>query len=548
MKTLLIFPPYLRNNWIHLAVPLLNGQLEAAGFLSRGLDLNCDFFNYILSEHFMLNSLKKMEKIYDEIKLRVKEEEGDKFQRTHLIMKKNFLEMVLYSQRNNVLDFISNISKLKKHIFSNSKLEDKHYKSIELAIAISMFPYQDNNCLSYKDLKEQSLNLKNNIYYSFFKKYINEIANSEYEFIGITISFFSQLLPSFTLASILKKNTNSKILFGGVFLSSIIEKILVYGDLFDTFCDYILIGEGEESIVDFSKCIKNGKALDNVNGLIYKNQKGEIIKNKPNIIKDINKVKDISLNGYDLNKYVRKNLPVEFSKGCYWGKCVFCYSSNSHHYYQYSPVEAVNKIERLSKKYNIKSFDIIDDALSPSFIKGFAKEILSRNLDINYGVFLRFEKAYDYDFFKLLKKSGLRTIFWGYETASWRLLRLMNKTRKFVNREKIIDSAIATGISNKIGFILGFPSETKEEMEQTLKVINKYKEKCGLSINIFTLYDYSDIMKDEKKYGIINTIPLGELSGIIDFSSNGIDNNKLIELLEKYNINCPEKSLLGNLF
>ena len=243
MKTLLIFPPYLRNNWIHLAVPLLNGQLEAAGFLSRGLDLNCDFFNYILSEHFMLNSLKKMEKIYDEIKLRVKEEEGDKFQRTHLIMKKNFLEMVLYSQRNNVLDFISNISKLKKHIFSNSKLEDKHYKSIELAIAISMFPYQDNNCLSYKDLKEQSLNLKNNIYYSFFKKYINEIANSEYEFIGITISFFSQLLPSFTLASILKKNTNSKILFGGVFLSSIIEKILVYGDLFDTFCDYILIGE-----------------------------------------------------------------------------------------------------------------------------------------------------------------------------------------------------------------------------------------------------------------------------------------------------------------
>ena len=72
-----------------------------------------------------------------------------------------------------------------------------------------------------------------------------------------------------------------------------------------------------------------------------------------------------------------------------------------------SPEKAVDIIEEINKKYNITFFHILDDAININFAEKFAKELIERNLKIEYSCLLRTENNLNFELLKILKKSGI---------------------------------------------------------------------------------------------------------------------------------------------
>ena len=118
--------------------------------------------------------------------------------------------------------------------------------------------------------------------------------------------------------------TKSHIVIGGNFIQT--NDILNNPEILDLYCDSILIGDGEESIVQLAESVKNRSIDQNINGIIYKNKQNKIIKTDAKPLKNINSLAPMSLDGINLNEYLCKRPTFYFiiSKGCYWGKCTFC--------------------------------------------------------------------------------------------------------------------------------------------------------------------------------------------------------------------------------
>lgn len=77
------------------------------------------------------------------------------------------------------------------------------------------------------------------------------------------------------------------------------------------------------------------------------------------------------LDGLSLEQYFTPDIimPIQSSKGCYWGKCLFC---GLHYppkkYTVKNPKKVVDEIEFLNKEYNIKIFEFVDEALHPAYL------------------------------------------------------------------------------------------------------------------------------------------------------------------------------------
>ena len=96
-----------------------------------------------------------------------------------------------------------------------------------------------------------------------------------------------------------------------------------------------------------------------------------------------------------------------------------------------------------------------------------ADELIKRNIEIYLIILARLENKFTYELLKKMKKAGILYVHWGYETASERILNLMNKGIEAKNRVEILKNSEKAGIMNHIFAMWDFPSETFAEVESS---------------------------------------------------------------------------------
>ena len=211
------------------------------------------------------------------------------------------------------------------------------------------------------------------------------------------------------------------------------------------------------------------------------------------------------------------------SKGCYWGKCTFC--SLAAKYSRYSiktPHRIIANIKELKKKVNtLKYISFQDDAIHPNYLDKLSDEIIKENLNIQYSIFGRFEKEFTRDLLQKLYKSGLRSIYWGLESGSQKILNDMNKGINLENVARILKDANEIGIENMVGIIVNFPTETIKEYNETLEFLSKIKQYATISPGRFAIMKNSTIAKNAEKYGI-RTLGAEEFAYCILYKNNNI--------------------------
>ncbi len=520
MRALLIFPPYVspcRNPY--LSVPLLVGQLRAHNIDATGLDLNLEFNNYILTRKNLELAISKLQETYehidDQIMSAPEESTGFKPSKSDFQTKKLLLEKLFSNENQHLLtqvtrDIDEAVNYIKLLPDDDCIPDNLITNTISLAkriIGLCYYPSSflpgKNHTLNYPDIKDWTNNISENMYIDYFSKKASEFAAENYDFIGVSIPSEVQFFISFTLLRILKEKTNAKILAGGHILYSNPDILKKYRDFFDIFADDVLIGEGENSIVQYAHYIDGKLPKEEVSGLLYRDSNGVIQKNEPKKIESIATIKEPSYEGYKIDQYWNNYmyLPVQFTKGCYWHKCAFCTAYTGKGFYLIrTPEQAVDIIENMIKKYNIYAFQILDDAINPQYFDRFADEILKRKLKIVYNAFLRLEN-FTPKLLKKLYKSGLRGAFWGYEAESERIMGLMNKGIDLKERKNILVNSHKIGIKNSVGIMLGFPTETEEEMKQTVDFCHKYDKYIDrLQMFSFQLRKNSTMLLTPQKY------------------------------------------------
>ncbi len=504
----LIFPPLWSPFSVCAALPALKGILNKYDLKNNIYDFNIDFYREILTGEFLYGAYVTARNFINN--------------KNNINNKKKYNYIYNYLKRNQMYCkyLINNIDKKilifnnKKDFYNPDKIIEANIfltKSMELA-SLPYYPLIISNNYSFKEelysetstfekIKFFLENDDDNIFYKFIKKYIINI-NSH--FTGISVSSFSQFLCALTIAKELKlKDKRKFITIGGQYVTHMQHIITVNPFLF-RYIDVFMYGDGENVLINTIKNYKYKDKLYKTDNLIYLNDKNKIVRNasKAVFMKD---VPQYCFDGLDFSKYLLPHivLPLQTSRSCYWGKCIFCNYTHGSIYSQKKPETVADELEEICKKYAVYYFYFTDSCFEPAFFSKLADEILKRKLKIYYFVPIRIEAEFNKTLLKKLYKSGFRYTSTGFESASQRILDKYNKGTKVNNFKKYLSAIHSSNIYLAGTFMLGFPDETEKELESTIKFIKNNKKYFDIiNANKVMLPEWCILNKNQEKYEI----------------------------------------------
>jgi len=305
------------------------------------------------------------------------------------------------------------------------------------------------------------------------------------DIIGITCQI-TTLKTCLSVAKIIKKEVKSiKIILGGPVF---IFKTIVKETLRNSFIDFIVIGEGEETVVKLVDALKNSNDLSEVDGIGYKKKNKIVFTASRKLIENLNSIPFPAYHLLPTNKYKLNNNKVcciSTSRGCVFD-CKFC----GQNYMWGRKVRLrnakniVDEIEHLYKNFSVRWFKFTDDlfTFNSSHIKNVCKEIIKRKLKIKWTCQTRVDFV-DEEMLKLMKKVGCISICYGVESGSEKTLQYIRKNISLNLIKNTFRLTRKNGIYPQASFIIGFPHEDEKEIEKTVEFAKKLRAiNYGLNI------------------------------------------------------------------
>lgn len=280
-----------------------------------------------------------------------------------------------------------------------------------------------------------------------------------------------------------------------------------------SFLDVVVIGEGEKTMVELTKNFLNGRdeKFEEVKGIAYRDRKnGNIKLNSPQpLIKDLDSIPFpawhlVPFESYNTTK--KQSGDMITSRGCV-SSCSYCSSSliMGKKFRYRSPENVTDEIEELIENYKIKDIAFIDDTfmLHKKRANDIADEIKSRGLDISFVASSRVDMV-DKNLLEKLKSAGLSNLYYGVESGSQRVLDLMKKGITLKQAENAVKTAKDAGLGVLTSFILGFPGETREEINKTIDFSIKLNADYS-QFSILTPFPGTPIYYELKEKELIDT-------------------------------------------
>jgi radical SAM superfamily enzyme YgiQ (UPF0313 family) len=318
------------------------------------------------------------------------------------------------------------------------------------------------------------------------------------------------------IAKNLKRNIKSTFIIGGPHISSLPNRL-------DKIFDIGVIGEAEETMLEIldilSKNSLNKESLSKIKGVCFHNAEGVVITQTRDPIKDLDRIPYPSRELLDMGYYLNKDndilsnqqkirgTTIITSRGCPY-RCVYCQSSKLFPVARYhSASYVVGEIKELYDKYKVEAITIDDDLFVANknrlseIINLLEKEKLLGKIKFYCSVRANLVNE---DLVNTLKKLNVVMVNIGFETGSNRLLKYLKKDS--VSQE---DHKRAIYLLNKNNidiygnFMIGNPTETKEEMLETLNFFKNNNIKIA-TLNITTPLPGTEIWEIAKNKGIVN--------------------------------------------
>ncbi|MFZ2414618.1 MAG: radical SAM protein, partial [Minisyncoccia bacterium] len=313
-------------------------------------------------------------------------------------------------------------------------------------------------------------------------------------------------------ASLVKSQRKDlKIVIGGVYAN--IVKVL---DIDNPPWDFIIRGEGEETLIELVNSIDGSCRYDNILGLSYIDESGVIHNNADRPLLTKKELSNQPLPAFDLlpnKKYLA--LGLESSRGCSYN-CKFCSIQYRNKFRSIAQQIFLDKIAAVydlghekvnTPNHNKVPIMLLDDCFTTeqqraiNILKGLAKY----KEKIRFGIEARADQLSE-EIAEALKENSLFIIQIGMESGYQDGLNKIGKHLKIEDIKKACAVLKKNDLAKiaSCSFILGFPWETKDDCLKTLRFAEdlnlKYEVNVGLSW--YELYPGSVIWEKKAKWKI----------------------------------------------
>lgn len=453
MTLKIIFPPQFEPFQPYLSLPYIKGLLKIYDIDATCFDANVDFYWWLFKKAQDANMPSSRRKQY------------------------------LFSNVTKSVEIIRDIPQNLWEYRLAINVADEYLKTVSPpGVQISLTSLTIGNKYSSDDLQEY-LQSKDNIFRDYFAYAEEDILGPmNVKFYMFSLVVLDQLGAALTFAQEIKsRRPAAKIIVGGPLISQLYKRLFNLPWIHEIF-DIIAPGEAY-------------KVLPSILGLKHR-WDGHLTPD----------FSDLNLGQYFSCSLV---LPYIASHGCNWGRCAFCSHHLSYKDYRESKIRCVvNDFVMLSRKYGVKYISFSDEYLTPKQLEQLADLTTEADLDIRWSSFARAEPRFaDMDFTKRLYDAGCRMLMFGFESASQKVLNSMRKGTQVKYYASILESCKNANMAVRLDFMIGFPGETEDNMQQTFSFIKKNHVIIDTPFSsyataVFELREGIPVMNDLEKYGI----------------------------------------------
>ncbi len=290
--------------------------------------------------------------------------------------------------------------------------------------------------------------------------------------------------------------------------------------------DIVVIDEGDLTFLELTEKLGKNESLKEVLGIGYKENGKIIINPKRPLIEDMDSLPSLPYDLIDTKRYFgfdldngESSISLSTSRGCPF-KCTFCYDTNffGNRFRAFSPKRTIEIIKNVVEKFKIKNIYFQDDNFCTNLkrYKDIIELMIEENLDIKWGMLgVRVDtlQIMDDELLKKTVKAGCTNLNSGIESGSDRILKLI---KKGITVQQIIDAnkkISKYAFKAKYTTINGFPTETEQEIKDTVKMalrlINDNKN-AYVSFNIYMPYPGVELWNLAKEHGVYEPKSLEE--------------------------------------
>ncbi len=328
--------------------------------------------------------------------------------------------------------------------------------------------------------------------------------------LGISLVTGPMIRETVAIARAIKEwNPNFPIILGGWHPS-----LLPRQTLEAPFIDYVVRGQGEESLLELVQHIESRSAVDLISGIGFKRD-GKVIFTPERPLRPLAEMPPKAYQLADFDAYERscgrRWAMYTSSLACPFN-CSYCTNGGVYgrKWNAISPEQFVEETVDLTRRYNLELLWVVDDNflvdldrarhIGEGLVRAGANFKWSIQATTNLTARLSREDL------KLLHRSGLHQICQGVDSGSPKILKLMNK--EFQDFDSIYESAarcLEANIRPSFNIIFAFPGEGREERRQTVDfMMDVCRRFPGAEFwtNIFTPYPGAPILEHADEIGI----------------------------------------------
>ena len=316
----------------------------------------------------------------------------------------------------------------------------------------------------------------------------------DFQLKGNTVSRFKNLIKKesygiigFSVTTITKHNTlrlahiskallpNCIFIVGGAYATVYPQKLIGQSAAID----FEVVGEGELTVVELISAIENGRDLNEVKGIVFKDKAGCIVQTplQP-LIEDLNGLPFPAFHLFNLDAYQPPpgmffKLPLRHmisTRGCPF-KCIFCddrviWRGRCR---MRSAENIAQEMQLLVNHYAAREIQFYDDTftVNKSRVLRLCELLIEKDLKVIWRCSSRVDTV-SAQMLKSMYAAGCRSISYGIESGDDAILEKMNKGTTVAQAKDAIKWTNKAKIQAKGFFMLNFPGETVETTEKTI--------------------------------------------------------------------------------
>jgi radical SAM superfamily enzyme YgiQ (UPF0313 family) len=328
--------------------------------------------------------------------------------------------------------------------------------------------------------------------------------------VGVSSMTGPQIQFALEISEFARRHGSAPVVWGGVHPSLMPEQTLENENI-----DIVVQGEGEETFLELVQALEGRQPLSSVRGIWYE-ENGGVRSTGARPFVDLNALPPLSFDLLDMDRYRRILFGVPHqnfitSRGCP-RHCTFCYNTafNRKRWRAMDPDLVVERIKAFADRYKVKGLIINESNFFVDMDRGrrILKGIIDANLDLGISkvnIDMNTLARMGPEDFDLLERAGCRRLPIALESGSEKIRTLIKKpvdadlilriNRDFAQRSMVPDFL----------FMIGFPTETREDLRESVSLAFKLVEenpRAGIYFNNYTPFPGTELFDTVVEHGL----------------------------------------------